>query len=158
MAELTAEQIRELYRCYQGLTDPERAALQRCTDATAIMMDRTFWKLAGTYGDDVRLRLAHLVACFPVAAQLAEPAGFKPGLFLREVMYPGQNPKGPEQALKYKHLTQARDVDEMVPRIRKLLLEARRPVDWGVLGCDLFFWSDKIRKGWDRDFYAPPGV
>jgi hypothetical protein len=106
----------------------------------------------------VRLRLAHLVACFPAAPQLADPAGFKPGQFLREVLYPGQSPQTPEQALKYKHLTQARDVDELVPRVRRLLAEARRPVDWGVLGRDLFFWSDKVRKAWDKDFYAQPGT
>jgi CRISPR type I-E-associated protein CasB/Cse2 len=152
---LSAEQIRELRRAYEALSEAERAALKRCPDANAIMMDRTFWKLAGTASDDVRLRLAHLVACFPAAPQLADPQGFKPGLFLREALYPGQQPKTPEEALKYKHLVQARDIDELVPRMRKLLSEARRPVDWGVLGRDLFFWSDKVRKAWDKDFYVP---
>ena len=153
---LTAEQIRELRRAYDALADAERAALKRCPDANAIMMDRTFWKLVGEASDDVRLRLAHLVACFSAAPQLADPQGFKPGAFLREVRYPGQSPRTPEQALKYKHLVQARDVDELVPRIRKLLVEAKRPVDWGLLGRDLFFWSDKIRKAWDKDFFVPP--
>lgn len=153
---LTAEQIRDLRKAYEALSDAERDALKRCPNATAIMMDRTFWKLAGATSDDVRLRLAHLVACFPSAPQLPDPAGFKPGLFLREVLYPGQSPATPDQALKYKHLTQARDVDELVPRIRKLLGEAKRPVDWGVLGRDLFFWSDKVKKAWDKDFYVAP--
>ena len=154
---LTAEQIRELRKSYEALADAEREALKRCPTATAIMMDRTFWKLAGTTSDDVRLRVAHLVACFPAAPQLADPSGFKPGAFLREALYPGQSPRTPEEALKYKHLVQARDVDELVPRIRKLLAEAKKPVDWGVLGRDLFFWSDQVRKAWDRDFYASQG-
>ena len=58
--------------------------------------------------------------------------------------------------MKYRQLVQARDVDELVPRIRRLLQAAKRPVDWGLLGRDLFFWSDKIRKAWDRDFYGAP--
>jgi CRISPR type I-E-associated protein CasB/Cse2 len=156
MAEnLSAEQIRDLRRAYEALSEAERGSLGRCPDANAIMMDRTFWKLAADTSDEVRLRLAHLVACFPAAAQLPEPAGFRPGLFLREVLYPGQSPRLPEEALKYKHLVQARDIDELVPRMRRLLSEARRAVDWGVLGRDLFFWSDKVKKSWDKDFYVP---
>ena len=153
---LTAEQIRAVRASYDALTEAERTALKGCRDATAIMMDRTFWKIAGSTSDDVRLRLAHLVACFSAAPQMAEPAGFKPGLFLREALYPNQAPQTPEEALKYKHLVLARDVDELVPRIRKILGDARRPVDWGVLGRDLFFWSEKVRKAWDRDFYGTP--
>jgi CRISPR type I-E-associated protein CasB/Cse2 len=153
---LTAEQIRDLRKAYEGLSEPEREGLKGCRDATAIMMDRTFWKLAGDTSDDVRLRLAHLVACFPSAPQLPDAQGFKPGAFLREVLYPGQSPQTPEEALKYKHLLQARDVDELVPRIRKLLGEAKRPVDWGVLGRDLFYWSDKVKKAWDKDFFMQP--
>ncbi|MBI5548939.1 MAG: type I-E CRISPR-associated protein Cse2/CasB [Deltaproteobacteria bacterium] len=152
---LTAEQARDIRRAYESLTDAERDSLKRCPNAHSIMMDRTFWRLAGDASDDVRLRMAHLVACYPAAPQLADPQGFKPGLFLREVLYPGQSPKSPDEALKYKHLLQARDVDELVPRMRKLLAEAGRPVDWGVLGRDLFNWSDKVRKAWDKDFYAP---
>lgn len=155
---LTAQEIRDLRKKYEELTEGERTALKNCPNAIAIMGDRTFWKLAGSQSDDNRLRLAHLVACFPAAPQLSDPAGFKPGAFLREALYPGQNPQTPEQALKYKHLTQARDVDELVPRIRKLLSETKKPVDWGVLGRDLFFWSDKVRKAWDKDFYAQPGA
>jgi CRISPR type I-E-associated protein CasB/Cse2 len=152
--QLTAEQIRDLRKAYDALPDAERATLRGCPTAQTIMSDRTFWKLAGATSDDVRLRLAHLIACFPAAPQMADPQGFKFGLFLREVLYPGQSPRTPEEALKYKHMLQARDVDELVPRIRKLLAEAKRPVDWGVLGRDLFFWSDKVRKGWDKDFYV----
>lgn len=155
---LTLEQIRDLRKAYEALADADRDALKRCPDAHAIMMDRTFWKLAASLSDDTRLRLAHLVACFPAAPQLPDPTGFKPGLFLREALYPGQSPATPDQALKYKHLVQARDVDELVPRMRKILADSKRAVDWGVLGRDMFFWSDKIRKGWDRDFYVAPGT
>jgi len=155
---LTAEQARALRRGYDALSEAERASLRRCPDAQAIMMDRTFWTLVAGAGDDVRLRQAHLVACFAAAPQLEDPSGFKPGLFLREALCPGAAPTRPEQALRYKHLTQARDVDELVPRMRKILSEAKRPVDWGALGRDLFNWSDKVRKAWDRDFYvAEPG-
>jgi CRISPR type I-E-associated protein CasB/Cse2 len=153
---LTAEQVRELRKAYDALSDAERSALKRCPDANAIMMDRTFWKIAGSASDDVRLRLAHLVACFAAAPQATQLQSFRPGAFLREVLYPGQAPQTPEEALKYKHLVQARDVDELVPRIRKLLSEAQRPVDWGVLGRDLFFWSDKVKKAWDKDFFGAP--
>ncbi len=153
---LDPEALRELRDAYDDLPDAERAALERCPNAQTIMMDRTFWKLAGGTPDDVRLRLAHLVACFPAAEQLADPTGFKPGLFLREALYPGQQPRTPEEALKYKHLVQARDVDELVPRMRRILAEADRPVDWGVLGRDLFGWNEKVRKAWDKDFYAAP--
>ena len=154
MEELSVQQARELRQAYDALSEAERGALQRCPDATAIMMDRTFWKIAGSTPDSIRLRLAHLVACFPAAGQLEGPEGFRPGAYLRRALYPKAATIEPGEAARYRQLVQARDVDELVPRIRKVLAAAGAPVDWGVFGRDLFEWSDKVRKGWDRDFYA----
>lgn len=154
MPDMTAEQARELRRAYDALADAEKASLQRCPDAQAILMDRTFWKLAGAAPDDVRLRLAHLVACFPAARQLADPAGFSAGAFLRRALHPGQHSVEPAQASRYRQLVSARDVDELVHRLRRILSEAKAEVDWGALGRDMFNWSDKVRKAWDRDFFG----
>ncbi len=154
--ELTAEQAREVRQRYDALSPQERAALARCPDANAIMMERSFWSVAGSSSDDVRLRLAHLVACYPNAPQMADPAGFKPGAFLRSVLHPGAESVEPAQAQRYRQLVQARDVDELVHRLRRILAEAKAPVDWGVLGRDMFQWSDMVRKVWDKDFYGAP--
>jgi CRISPR type I-E-associated protein CasB/Cse2 len=153
MADMTAEQARALWRSYDALGEAEKASLQRSPDAQAILMDRTFWKLAGAAPDDVRLRLAHLVACFPAARQLADPSGFSAGAFLRRALHPGQANVAPEQASRYRQLVSARDVDELVHRLRRILSEAKAEVDWGVLGRDMFNWSDKVRRAWDKDFY-----
>ncbi|MGI5861840.1 MAG: type I-E CRISPR-associated protein Cse2/CasB [Myxococcales bacterium] len=157
MEELSVQQARELRQAYDALSPEERAALQRAPDANAIMMERVFWKLAGSAPDSIRLRLAHLVACFSAAPQLENPEGFRPGAFLRKALYPSATSLEPAEAARYRQLVQARDVDELVPRIRKVLAAAKAPVDWGVLGRDLFAWSDKVRKAWDKDFYAAQG-
>jgi len=154
--QLTVEQARDVRKSYDGLLPEERAALARCPDAQTIMMDRAFWKVAGSTPDDVRLRVAHLVACFPAAGQVAEPARFRAGAFLRSVLHPGAETVDVAQATRYRQLVQARDVDELVHRIRRILTEAKQPVDWGVLGRDMFHWSDKVRKVWDKDFYGTP--
>ncbi len=154
MPDMTADEARELRRAYDALGDAERASLQRCPDAQAILMDRTFWKLAGASSDDLRLRMAHLVACFPAARQLAVPSGFSSGAFLRRALHPGQPTVEPAQASRYRQLVSARDVDELVHRLRRILSEAKAEVDWGVLGRDMFNWSDKVRRAWDRDFFG----
>jgi CRISPR type I-E-associated protein CasB/Cse2 len=156
MADMTAEEARELRRSYDALGAAEKASLQRCPDAQAILMDRTFWKLAGTTPDEVRLRLAHLVACYPTAKQLADPTGFTCGRFLRQALHPGRERVETQEAARYRQLVSARDVDELVYRLRRILTEAKAEVDWGALGRDMFNWSDKVRKSWDRDFYGEP--
>jgi len=155
-ADLTAEEIREIRDQWDDLAESERQSLMRCFDAQAILNDRTFWKIAASVPDAHRLRIAHLVACFPAAEQLADPTGFKPGAFLREALHPGRDRVEPAEANRYRQLVQARDVDELVPRLKKILGAADRPVDWGVLGRDMLAWSDKVRKVWDRDFFGEP--
>jgi CRISPR type I-E-associated protein CasB/Cse2 len=154
-SSITAQEVREARARYDALSPEEKAALARCPDAQAITMDRTFWKIAASSSDEVRLRLAHLVACFPSADQLDDPTGFRTGTFLREVLHPGAARVEPAQAVRYRQLIAARDVDELVPRMRRLLADAKRPVDWGVLGRDMFNWSERIRKTWSQDFYGP---
>jgi CRISPR type I-E-associated protein CasB/Cse2 len=153
--ELSATQVREVRRAYDGLSAGEQAALGRCGDAQGIMMERAFWRVVGSASDETRLRLAHLVACFPAAAQMENPEGFRVGSYLRAALHPGRSAVEPREATRYRQLVQARDVDELVHRMRRILSEAQQPVDWGVLGRDMFQWSDKVRKAWDKDFFAP---
>ncbi len=154
MSDWTAEQARALRDAYDDLAEAQRASLRRCPDAQAILMDPSFWVLAGPAPDEVRLRLAHLIACFPAAEQLADPTGFRVGAFLRAALHPGKSTVEPSEATRYRQLVAARDVDELVHRLRKILGESGAPVDWGVLGRDMFAWSDQVRRAWDRDFYA----
>ncbi len=51
------------------------------------------------------------------------------------------------------------DRDEICERIVRLVLYAENrniPVDYRMLGCDLLFWGDRVRRRWAQDFWGGP--
>jgi CRISPR type I-E-associated protein CasB/Cse2 len=152
---ISPEQIRRMRLAYDRELSPgDRATLKRCRDADDIVLEGAFWRIASAAPPEARSRLATVVACFPAATQLRRPEGFQVGRFLRNQLHPGVRTVSPAKAVRFRQLVQARDLDELGHRLRKLLVHAGAPVDWGVLGRDVFFWSDNVRRRWAQDFYS----
>jgi CRISPR type I-E-associated protein CasB/Cse2 len=150
---LTAAHVRAVRKAYDNLSPGEQAQIRRCREANEVLLEAAFWRVVRPSPADARPRLAYVVACFPAADQTRRIADFTLGGFLRRTLYPRRLKAG--EAIRFRQLVLARDRDESLHRLRRLLVHADRPVDWGVIGIDLFYLGDIVRRRWAQDFYAP---
>ncbi len=152
--QLTEEHVRAARRAYDALAPGDRAVLRRCRDADEIVMEGAFWRVVRAAPESARGRLAEVVACFPAAEQLKHPQRFSPGAHFYRALLGNKRDVTDARALRFRQLLQARDRDELVHRLRRLLVFADAPVDWGILGRDVFYWGDGVRRQWAQDFYS----
>lgn len=152
--QLTEEHVRAARRSYDALRPGDRAVLRRCRDAEEIAMEGAFWRVVRAAPEGARSRLAEVVACFPAAEQLKRTEQFSPGAHFRRALYGSKHEITDARALRFRQLLLARDRADLVHRLRRLLVFADAPVDWGVLGRDVFFWGDRVRRQWAQEFYS----
>jgi CRISPR type I-E-associated protein CasB/Cse2 len=152
--QLAEEHIRAVRRAYDALSPGDRAVLKRCRDAGEIAMEGAFWRVVRAAPEEARSRLAEVVVCFPAAEQSRRAAGFSPGIHFHRALRGNREKLTDGGALRFRQLLQARGRDELVHRLRRLLTFADAPVDWGVLGSDVFYWNDRVRRRWAQDFYS----
>lgn len=152
---LGADALRLVRRTYDALGPGEQAILRRCRTADEVLLEGAFWRVVRSATPEVRSRLAPVVACFPGAKQLrAANGGFRTGTFLRRLV-PAKSTLRAQDSLRFRQLVECRDRDELVHRLRRVLTHLAAPVDWGVLGPDIYYWGDGVRRRWTQDFYAP---
>lgn len=154
LEQLREEHVRAARRTYDALSPSDRAVLRRCREADEVAMEGAFWRVVRTAPESARGRLAEVVACFPAADQLKRVNGFSPGGHFRRALLGGRRELSDAGALRFRQLVQARDRGELIHRLRRLLVFAEAPVDWGVLGLDVFYWGDRVRRKWAQDFYS----
>ena len=152
---LSDDDIRTVRRAYDGLPKGEKAVLKRCRSGGEIQLEGGFWRIASLAPPLFRARLSHVVACFPAADQLQRVQGFRVGSFLRNALYGAKRTLKPGEAVVFRRLLAADQMEDLVHYLRRALTHAGRPVDWGVLGRDVVFWGDFVRRKWAQDFYSP---
>lgn len=152
--QLTEEHVRAARRAYDALPLGDRAVLRRCRDVEEVAMEGAFWRVVRAAPEGVRPRLAEVVVCFPAAEQLKRTTGFGVGAHFYRALRGNRRTLTDTGALRFRQLLQARDRGELVHRLRRLLAFADAPVDWGVLGKDVYFWGDRVRRQWAQDFYS----
>lgn len=152
--QLDEEHVRAVRRAYDGLSPGDRAVLKRCRDAGEISMEGAFWRVVRAAPEPARVRLAEVVLCFSAAQQLRHTAGFNPGGYFRRALAGRKHDLTDAGALRFRQLLQVRDREELAHRLRRLLVFADAPVDWGRLGRDVFYWGDRVRRRWAQDFYS----
>jgi CRISPR type I-E-associated protein CasB/Cse2 len=148
------DHLRAVRRAYDALPLGDRAVLKRCRDTEEIVMEGAFWRVVQAAPEGARLRLATVVACFSSADQLKRVEGFSPGGYFRRALRGSKRELTDAGALRFRQLLLVQDREELVHRLRRLLVFADAPVDWGVLGLDVFFWSNRVRRQWAQDFYS----
>lgn len=151
---LNEEHLRVVRRAFDALGPGDRAVLRRCRDAGEVAMEGAFWRVVRAAPEDARARLAVVVACFPAADQLRRVDGFSAGAYFRRALLGKKREITDSNALRFRQLVLVRDRDELVHRLRRVLVYADAPVDWGVLGRDIFYWGDRVRRRWAQDFYS----
>lgn len=151
---LTEEHVRAARRAYDALAPGDRAVLKRCRDADEIAMEGAFWYVVRAAPERARGRMAEVVVCFAAAEQLKRAERFSTGAHFRRALLGKKREITDAGALRFRQLLLARDRDDLVHRLRRLLAFADAPVDWGILGKDVFYWGDHVRRQWAQDFYS----
>lgn len=151
-------QLRDAIRAVRGRYDAlprgATAPLRRCRTADEVELEGAYWRVGGALAREQR-RLPHVVLLFPLAPQVSR-IDFAFGRYLRSRV--GES-DGAVQ--RFRRVLDSRDPDELDHRLRGLLKLAsagEHGVDWGSLGVDLLWFfaeSDRVRRRWAQDFYAP---
>lgn len=156
----TEARVRALRERYDGLPAGARAALRRLGAADDLLLEGVFWRLVGEakIPEADRARMAHVVACFDSANHVARAEPF--GRWLRRTVFDGvKDADLPTRAVRVRRLLAARDRNELVHQLRRLVRhgfqKTRRGVDWAALGADILWWGDGVRRRWAQDFFAP---
>jgi CRISPR system Cascade subunit CasB len=152
--KLSEDDVRAVRKSYDALSRGDRATLRRASSGDEMQLEGAFWRLAGYVPQSFRPRLASVVACFPAGPQLRHPGGFRVGSFLRRESK-GTGPPKASDALLFRRLLASEGLDQLTHEMRRVLTRLDAPVDWGVLGCDMVYWGDSVRRRWAQDFYAP---
>jgi CRISPR type I-E-associated protein CasB/Cse2 len=148
---------RALRKRYDALGPGPTAQIKRCSTAAELCAEGVYWRLIDEAGvpEGERRRMAHVVACFAAAGSGRESFA----RWVRSTVYGDVKPQElPARALRMRRLLAARDRDELVHQLSRLLrhgfAQSRRGVDWGPLGADVLFWGDGVRQRWAQDFYT----
>jgi len=153
--ETLANQLRAARSIYDLLSPGERSVLRRCKSADDVLLEGAFWRLVEHVPRDERRAFAPVVSLFPVAPQTRRMnVPFRLGTHLRRLVS-GKKTIRSQDALRFRQLVQSEDREEVVHRLRRLLTQVDGPVDWGVVGTDVIYWSDVVRRRWTQDFFAP---
>jgi CRISPR type I-E-associated protein CasB/Cse2 len=153
---------RRLRGAYENLGPGPRAILRRCRTQDELHEEGWFWHLVGTI-DDGRSHarwLGQLVVCFPSAAHRVNDR-FDLGAHVRRRVYSNVNIDDlPKKGVAFRRLLAARDADDLTHQLRRVLLRAAQPhdgkgtVDWGVVGADLKYFGDHVRRRWATGFFT----
>jgi CRISPR type I-E-associated protein CasB/Cse2 len=156
-SKLTEDDLRGVRRAYDALAPGDRAVLRRCRDRDDVLLEGAFWQIVAGVGSGRRPRLATSVLLFAAAPQRRSTGRFRTGAFFRTELHPGKRTVKPAEATRFRQLLQSRDESELAHRLRRLLVHAGAPVDWGVLGLELVRWqpAGSVCRAWSQDFYAP---
>ena len=139
-----------------------KAILRRCARAGDVLEEGAFWYLVSAAGIPVSEAdaFAPIVLAFPAAKHGAR-SGFSLGRYLRRAIYDDAKEKElPQRATRFRQLLAVRDGerDELGRKLRRLLQQAYQkteaPVDWGIVGADVLYWGDAVRRRWASDFFA----
>lgn len=154
------ELARRVRRAYEALGPGPIAILRRCATRDELHQEGWFWRLMSDVDAADRGWLAQLVACFP-AAKHREDDRFDLGAHVRSRIYAEVKIDDlPKRGVAFRRLLAARDRDDLTHQLRRVLLRASQPhdgrggVDWSVVGADLKFWGDGIRRNWATGFYT----
>lgn len=153
-SSVIVEALRDVRRRYDLLDRGTSASLRRCRTASDVALEGAYWRIGGDIAHQQKW-VASVVLLFPTAPH-ATTARFSFGRYLQQQV--GESSNG---ALRLRRLLACRDRDELDHRLRgvlKLAASDRAPVDWGVLGRDVLWFfaeSDRVRRQWAQDFYAP---
>lgn len=151
---------RRVRLAYETLGPGPIAILRRCRTRSELQQEGWFWRLVADTDSTDRGWLSPFVACFP-SAKHREDDDFSLGAHVRRRIYSEVKLDDlPKRDVAFRRLLAARDRDDLTHQLRRVLLRASQPrdergaVDWGVLGADLKFWGDGVRRKWATGFYT----
>jgi CRISPR type I-E-associated protein CasB/Cse2 len=140
-------------RRYDALERGQTARIRRCRTADDVALEGIYWRIGEALAHAQR-RLPHVVLLFPLSLQVTHARErFSFGRHLREHLRDGDG-----ATLRFRRLLDSRDADDLDHRLRgvlRLVSSDRDPLDWGVLGLDILWFGDSVRRRWAQDFYAP---
>jgi len=143
------DQIRAVRKRYDALSPGDRAVLRRCKSSDEVMLEGAYWRVAG---EAHRRALADVVLLFGEAPHRATK-DFSLGRHLRTHLSSAKE----GHSVRVRRLVQC-ERDDLAHRLRGLLRltsAGHVAIDWGVLGADIFFFGDAVRRRWTQDFFAP---
>jgi CRISPR type I-E-associated protein CasB/Cse2 len=153
--------VEEVHRAYARLSPGYRAILRRAGTPDELRIEGVFWRLMEDVsvpaGD--RWRMAEIVLCFD--AEREKPAvRLHFARWVRRIAFSKvTNEDLPARAVRFRRLLAARNRNELVHEMRRLLRQGyqqqhRLGVDWGLLGADVFFWNEGVRRRWAEQFFS----
>jgi CRISPR type I-E-associated protein CasB/Cse2 len=146
----THMELRSIRGRYDALSDGDKAILRRCKDSDDVRLEGSFWRIASETAHVEAVATAVLL--FPCAPHRMLK-DFSLGRFLKGRLSANEE----NRALRFRRLVQCQR-PELAHRLRGLLRLASANevgVDWGVLGADIMFFGDVVRRRWTQDFFAP---
>lgn len=169
---LSVNELNSLNELNKGYTktagSAQRAVLRRCTSIDAACMTEGFRSLWSALGkaDDQSGRIP-LEVCAAIAAVLSQIKADEPGLSFAAAAG-RQNEKGriPVSEMRFARLQDARTLDELVTRLRRLLPLIKYNADVSLLAEHIVDWSrqkqsnrsvapsQRIAMRWAMDYYA----
>ena len=144
-------ELRAVRARYDALPAGDRAILRRCKTEDDVRLEGAYWRVVGD-ARGVEHALATAVLLFPLAPHKTMNS-FSFGRFLKQHLTSSEE----GAALRVRRVVQA-ERDELAHRLRGLLrlsANGTHAVDWGVLGSDLVYFGDRVRRTWTQDFFAP---
>ncbi|MCA9631184.1 MAG: type I-E CRISPR-associated protein Cse2/CasB, partial [Myxococcales bacterium] len=123
-----------------------------------VQLEAAYWKVASDIGKshrEIAHHVPHVVLLFPYADH-HQQARFSMGRLLQAHLGDGDG-----AALRFRRLLSCESRDELDHRLRgvlRLTAASGARVDWGVLGRDVLWFfadTDRVRRNWAQDFYAP---
>ncbi len=153
-----ATSIRDIRARFDALDRGEVAHVRRSRSARELVLEPVYWRVVGDVSArhaEIAAHGAHVVLLFPYAKHRAHPR-FATGRYFRDHLGDGDG-----AALRFRRLLACESREELDHRMRgvlRLVAGEGAPVDWGVLGRDLLWFfaeSNRVRRDWAQDFYAP---
>jgi CRISPR type I-E-associated protein CasB/Cse2 len=148
------QQLRRVRERYDALGPGDRAILRRCKTEDDLRLEGAYWRVVGDAREFER-GVATAVLLFPLAAQRSSDR-FSFGRYLRTRLETDHD----GTTLRVRRVIQS-ERDQLAHRLRGLIRLAETSgdggagIDWGVLGVDLVYFGDHVRRTWTQDFFAP---
>jgi len=139
-----------------------RAVLRRASTSDELLAEGAYWYLVSVaqVPEALRHRVAPVILCFS-AAKMSNAKSFSLGRWLRHTIYEEvRDADLPQRAARFRRLLAVGqgERDQLAHHLRRLVqhaaVKSNTGVDWGVVGADVLFWGEGVRRRWAADFFA----
>jgi CRISPR system Cascade subunit CasB len=141
-----------------GQNKADRAVLKRCDSIEAVTRTAAYQRIYQAMrsqheGEDWKpWQLDRLAMVVGLAAQVKR--GGRTLAFEMNKRAAGSD-RPVVSELRFRRLLESPDNDSLFVALRRVLPLVKDQLDLGHFACDLFTWSDSIKKRWAYDYYNP---